>query len=87
MNRLSLQDKTTPYSFVSAIDDLSNATKLSDNEMIISKWLADDLQARVGDTIALDYFTIGALRTLEERTHSFIVKEILPAVAISSTHL
>lgn len=79
VNRFSLQDKTTPYSFVSAIDDFSNATKLSDNEMIISKWLADDLQARVGDTIALDYFTIGALRTLEERTHSFIVKEILPA--------
>ncbi|MDE5416474.1 ABC transporter permease [Labilibaculum sp. DW002] len=79
VNSFTCRDKETPYSFVSAIDGDSHLADLSPNEMIINQWLADDLQAKVGDEINLDYFAIGAMRKLEERKQSFIVKEILPS--------
>ena len=78
VNRISCKDKETPYSFVSAINGDSRLSNLSDGEMIINQWLADDLGAKVGDTISLNYFVIGALRALEEQTQTFVVKEILP---------
>ncbi|MBI9059464.1 MAG: FtsX-like permease family protein [Labilibaculum sp.] len=79
VNRFICHDKETPYSFVSAIDGDSHLADLSANEMIINQWLADDLQAKVGDSISLDYFAIGAMRKLEEHKQSFTIKEILPS--------
>ena len=78
VNRISSKDKETPYSFVSAINGDSRLSDLSDGEISINQWLADDLDAKAGDTISLDYFVIGALRALEERNQTFVVKEILP---------
>jgi len=78
VNRISCKEKETPYSFVSAISGDSRLSNLSDGEISINQWLADDIQAKVGDTISLDYFAIGALRALEEQTQTFVVKEILP---------
>ncbi|PKQ64758.1 hypothetical protein BZG01_13850 [Labilibaculum manganireducens] len=78
VNRISSKEKETPYSFVSAINGDSRLSNLSDGEMIINQWLADDLDAKAGDTISLDYFMIGALRALEEQKQTFVVKEILP---------
>ncbi|BAX82122.1 hypothetical protein ALGA_3830 [Labilibaculum antarcticum] len=78
VNRISCKDKETPYSFVSAIKGDSRLSNLSDGEMIINQWLADDLDAKVGDSISLDYFVIGALRALEEQKQTFVVKEVLP---------
>ncbi|MDQ1770449.1 FtsX-like permease family protein [Labilibaculum sp. A4] len=78
VNRISCKDKETPYSFVSAINGDSRLSDLSDGEMIINQWLAEDLGVKVGDSISLDYFVIGALRALEKQTQTFVVKEILP---------
>ena len=78
VNRISSKEKETPYSFVSAINGDSRLSNLSDGEMIINQWLADDLDAKAGDTISLNYFVIGALRALEEQKQTFVVKEILP---------
>ncbi len=77
VNRFTCRDKETPYSFVSAIDGDSHLANLSTNEIIINQWLADDLQAKVGDSINLDYFVIGEMRKLEEHNQRFKVKEIL----------
>jgi putative ABC transport system permease protein len=78
VNRISCKDKETPYSFVSAINGDSRLSNLSDGEISINQWLADDIQAKAGDTISLDYFVIGTLRALEEQKQTFVVKEILP---------
>ncbi|MDM8160846.1 ABC transporter permease [Labilibaculum sp. K2S] len=78
VNRISCKEKETPYSFVSAIKGDSRLSNLSDGEMIINQWLAEDLDAKVGDSISLDYFVIGALRALEEQRQTFVVKEVLP---------
>jgi len=78
VNCISSKDKETPYSFVSAINGDSRLSNLAGDEIIITQWLADDIQAKAGDTISLDYFAIGALRTLEEQKQRFVVKEVLP---------
>ena len=76
VNEISRGDRSTPYSMVSAIAPLEN--EISDDEILISTWLAEDLQASVGDTLELTYFAFGPMRRLEERKRSFRVNTILP---------
>ena len=51
---------------------------MANNEIVINRWLADDLNAKMGDSIELKYFVIGSERRLIERNASFTVKDILP---------
>jgi len=51
---------------------------ISTDEIIINSWLAEDLNLDTGDTLELRYFVIGPLRTLDEKSDSFIVKKIIP---------
>ncbi|MDB6125029.1 MAG: FtsX-like permease family protein, partial [Pedosphaera sp.] len=52
--------------------------EMRDDEILISDWLAEDLQAKAGDTVALTYFVIGTGRALEERRNEFRVHGIVP---------
>ncbi|SHF69231.1 MacB-like core domain-containing protein [Mariniphaga anaerophila] len=63
-----------PYSFVSSLGD----KQLADNEIILTKWAADDLGVSPGDSIKLKYFEIGPLRKLINCEAGFILKEIVP---------
>jgi ABC-type lipoprotein release transport system permease subunit len=83
VNELRLGKKTTPYSFVTAIGPVENSSSLipadmQDDEILISRWLADDLGAKRGDDISLSYFVVGPTRKLEERAGSFRVADIIP---------
>ncbi len=49
---------------------------IKDDEININKWLADDLQAKVGDEIELEYFVISPTRKLQTRTSKFRVRRI-----------
>ncbi len=62
-----------PYSFVSTIN-----SALAENEIILNSWAADDLKAKVGDSICLKYFEIGPLRQLLVKESDFVLKEIIP---------
>lgn len=72
VNYIKNEADETPYSFVSSLPD----SLLSGNELIVNQWLADDIHARPGDTLIMEYFEIGPLRELEVRQSEFIVKEI-----------
>ncbi|HVK57432.1 MAG TPA: ABC transporter permease, partial [Candidatus Kapabacteria bacterium] len=74
VNQLRLGQNATPYSMVSGTTFLP----LADDEIAITQWLADDLQARVGDQLAVSYFVMGLMRELVERTNSFRVAQIVP---------
>ena len=74
VNSIKCGDKTTPYSFVSAIEN----SGLKGNEITINKWLADDLGAKSGDSVKLKYYEIGPLRQLTEKQSIFKVKNIVP---------
>lgn len=73
-NSLASNGRSTPYSFISTIDD----TILKDNDIIINDWVAADLQVKVGDSLTIKYFEIGPLRQLVEKETSFIVKAVVP---------
>ncbi len=74
VNGIYLNDKDTPYSFVSSLDDSS----LGKNEIILNQWAADDLGVKAGDSIQLKYWIIGPLRELVNAQHSFVLKKIVP---------
>lgn len=77
VNSISLNEKETPYSFIT-----STSTKqyqsIKEDEIIINSWLSEDLKAQIGDSIKIKYYRIGALRRLIEETKSFRVSAILP---------
>ncbi|PXY02640.1 hypothetical protein DF185_00665 [Marinifilum breve] len=74
VNSLRINEKETPYSFITSVDSY----EIKENEIIINSWLADDLNAKLGDTLQIKYYTIGALRQLVEESRVFTIKEILP---------
>lgn len=77
VNFIAKNDKSTPYSFISTLADSS----LLIDEIAISEWLADDLNAKKGDTISLNYFDVGLLRTLYQQDINLKVKIFLPQTA------
>ncbi|MFC1560887.1 FtsX-like permease family protein [Candidatus Latescibacterota bacterium] len=74
VNEICLQDKSTPYSFVSALSDLD----LKEDEILINEWLANDLHAQKGNQIKLSYYILGSSRSLIETSSDFRVKSIVP---------
>jgi putative ABC transport system permease protein len=83
VNELRLGDKATPYSMISAVGLSPDAgsiipKEMKDDEIILNQWLADDLGAKVGDSIEVRYFTLTTMRKLEEQTANLRVRKILP---------
>jgi len=73
-NSIKFHGNETPYSFISAGPFGDDLTK---NDILINRWLADDLNAKPGDTLELFYYTIGPLRELSEQKKSFLIKAIV----------
>ncbi len=79
-NELRVGERATPYSIVCGVEGLAppEGRPLQDNEILINEWLAEDLQAKPGDTLELAYFVIGPMRKLIEQRHSFVVRAVVP---------
>ena len=81
VNEIRLGDKATPYSMVAALGpgygDLIPAEMGTDG-IVINQWLADDLGARIGDSIDVTYFVMDVGRTLHEKQGRFRVARIVP---------
>ena len=79
VNELSVADRTTPYSTVAARGPLAGGEHpLPDDKAIINKWLADDLNAKPGDTLTIKYYVLGPMRQLAEQTATFEIEKIIP---------
>ncbi len=78
VNTIQHKSAETPYSFVSAVSDNFYGKEIREKDIIINRWLADDLQATEGDTIELTYYIIDPLQNLREKSSEFVVKEIIP---------
>ena len=89
-DRTDENSRYSMYSIVAGLDFNQNAPlgpfrlsddqpvpKLSDDEIILSAWLAEDLQVKVGDTIRTRWHEVGSHGDLPETHHSFVVKGIL----------
>jgi ABC-type lipoprotein release transport system permease subunit len=78
VNELQSSQGRTPYSMVTAASPSWLPVALGDDEILLSQWLADDLQATSGDTVHLTYYAVGLARQLEERSAQFRVRGVLP---------
>lgn len=77
VNDIEVSNRHTPYSFASAVSPAISGSDLNENEVIVNRWTADDLDASVGDSVKLTYYEIGPLRKLYETSAGFIIKEII----------
>jgi putative ABC transport system permease protein len=78
VNSIALDDRLTPYSFISAADSSYLGEKPGMREILVNQWLADDLSAKVGDSVMITYFTMGPMRSLKTDSCRFLVKKVLP---------
>jgi len=83
-NLLECGTNATPYSMVTAAGPPYTSGTLRDNEILLSPWLAEDLSARIGDTIRMSFFLPDAGARLQEATNEFRVAGIAPR---DSVHL
>jgi putative ABC transport system permease protein len=78
VNELRHGERTTPYSFVAAPGDALLPAEMQEDEILINTWLADDLEADIGDQIQIRYYVLGASRNLIETSSIFRVIGIVP---------
>ncbi len=82
VNRIRFEDRSVPYSFVSAAGGSYVPQDMSEEEILINDWLAQDLMAKAGDTVELVYFVLGPNRNLIEESAEFKVHGIVPLQGI-----
>ncbi len=80
-NTIEAGGRSIPYSTVTALERLpkglriaggSAAPALAGNDLLLNRWAADDLQAKLGDEVVLSYYELGpdgALVTGRRRFH------------------
>jgi ABC-type lipoprotein release transport system permease subunit len=78
VNLIRAGDHTTPYSMVTAAQPPLVPADLRDDEIILSQWLADDLQAGPGAEIELTYYLPDQAARLAVATNRFRVRAVLP---------
>jgi ABC-type lipoprotein release transport system permease subunit len=81
VNSLSAGGKSTPYSFMVAG---APVPELADNEIVINRWLASQLQAGPGTPVQVAWFALLANNHFEERIRTFTVRQVveMPALAV-----
>ncbi|MCS6777778.1 MAG: FtsX-like permease family protein [Chloroherpetonaceae bacterium] len=78
VNELRVGDRSTPYSTVAALQGAVVPPDMRPDEILINTWLAEDIRAKVGDTLTLRYWMVGPLRKLEEHSATFRIRGIVP---------
>ena len=76
-NSISTKECSAPYSFVAAGNELFLERSLSDKEIIINEWLANDLNIKPGDSLHLRYYLMGPLHTMKEDSCWFEVRSVV----------
>ena len=79
-NTIEADGRSVPYSTVTALEDYpeslrlvngASAPQLSNSEILLNQWAADDLRARPGDTVKLTYYVVGPGSELQTASHDF----------------
>ncbi|MEX2578973.1 MAG: FtsX-like permease family protein [Verrucomicrobiales bacterium] len=74
-------ERATPYSMVAGVGPALNRIvdeSIPEDGIVLSDWLAEDLDAGPGDSVTLVYNVVGQGRELVEESRSFTVAKILP---------
>ena len=77
-NAIQKGTNLTPYSMVTAAGFPYVPEDMRDDEILLSSWLAGDLEAKAGDEIELSYFLPDSSATLQQATNRFRVRGVIP---------
>ena len=70
-----------PYSMMSAVNpERVNflGVEWENHHIALNQWAADDLNASIGDSISVSYYTVGERRKLIESSKTFELRKVLP---------
>ncbi len=77
-NTLRVGDREIPYSLVTALNDSNGSNAPNDtNEIVLTDWAANDLNAKPGDALTLEYYLYDQGQTVT-RSATFRVARIVP---------
>src|ERR1017187_8522204 len=78
-NRIRIGEREIPYSVVTALDE--PPAPVSEDGIVLNQWAAEDLRAKVGDSVTLEYYAWKSDGQLHTETALFHVKQIVPVDA------
>jgi putative ABC transport system permease protein len=78
INSIETNKHSTPYSFVTATMPPVSDHHPGKHEIIINSWLANDLQASIGDTLTLKYFIQSERKKIISKSAQFAISHIIP---------
>jgi hypothetical protein len=85
VNEVRCGKRTSAYAIVTAMEAARGGSppspvpaNLAEGEVVLNRWLADDIGAKVGDRIEMTYSTLGPMRSFIERSKAFAVRSIVP---------
>ena len=87
VNEFKVGDRTTPYSTATAVGpDLAPflPEDLGDGEIAFNQWLAQDLNAELGDEVEITYFQTGDGGSIGEVRESFILGSVVPMSGLAA---
>lgn len=87
VNELRAGDRATPYSIGTATTAAAAPflpVDLGPRDIVLNRWLADDLAAKPGDDVRVTYFQVGAGDTLVEKASTFRVRAVVPLAGLAA---
>lgn len=89
VNDIQAGERKTPYSIVTGLEadrlEKLAGQKLTDSEVVIGDWLANDLKVKIGDSLKLKYFIVSNQRRLIEEQAEFKIAAIVPMAKIDKS--
>lgn len=78
-NSIRIGDRVIPYSTISAVEGLDLGSFDNDpRPLFLNEWAAEDLQAKIGDRVTLDYFLWSDEEGLQTASTEFTFAGVLP---------
>ncbi len=87
VNELRIGERTTPYSIAAATTAAAAPflpADLGPREVVLNRWLADDLRANVGDEVRVTFFQVNEAEALVEKPATFRVRAIIPLAGLAA---
>lgn len=87
VNEFRVRDRATPYSIATATTAAAAPflpPTLGPRDIVLNAWLAEDLQARIGDEVKLTYFGTAPAGGLVEQSATFRVHAIVPLAGLAA---
>lgn len=85
VNEVRKGDRASAYAIVTAMGPRRPGgpaspvgADLAEGEVLLNRWLADDIGAAAGDRVKMTYPTLGAMRTFVDANQTFRVRAVVP---------